>query len=118
MLIFGGGSVGTGRLLGSEPSQPVPGVWQQGGLNRQTHKEACYLGIGTVTITKLPYGPQGRTPSNIRDESNTILCRIVKGNRCNMFMKVKGNHILKHNVIHKVKQIILIRNKVIKELSI
>ena len=59
-----------------------------------------------------------KTPSNIRDESNTILCRIVKGNRCNMFMKVKGNHILKHNVIHKVKQIILIRNKVIKELSI
>ena len=26
---------------------------------RKIHKEACDLGIVTVTITKLPYGPQG-----------------------------------------------------------
>ena len=27
--------------------------------NRHYHREAFYLGIGTITITKLPYGPQG-----------------------------------------------------------
>jgi len=33
---------------------------------------------------------------------NTILCKIVKGNRCNMFMKVKGNHKLIDKLIRKV----------------
>jgi len=43
--------------------KPSPHAASVGGQeikrNRHYHKEACYLGIGTVTITKIPYGPQG-----------------------------------------------------------
>ena len=63
---------------------------------RKIHKEACDLEIVTVTITKLPYGPQGTG----KVLSYEILCKIVKGNRCNMFMKVKRNDKLIRKVIN------------------
>jgi len=43
--------------------KPSPHAASVGGQeikrNRHYHREAFYLGMGTITIRKLPYGPQG-----------------------------------------------------------